>query len=166
MPTGSASVHDVAGFTPLHHCAQKYYNEVTNALAEIILEAGGDVNARNLFGETSILNATMSTNYELIELLLKHDADPFIGENNKNISAANYFHMFPKMNFLFGPSSIKKCKEDRIKIKETVGINNCVVCRIEENGNKRCTGCYYVFYCSRECQVQDWDSHKEDCKVN
>ena len=28
-----------------------------------------------------------------------------------------------------------------------------------------CTGCFAVKYCSRDCQVQDWSSHKVFCKA-
>jgi len=31
-------------------------------------------------------------------------------------------------------------------------------------GEKRCTGCFMVWYCGRDCQSQDWVNHKGDCK--
>jgi hypothetical protein len=30
--------------------------------------------------------------------------------------------------------------------------------------NKGCTGCKVVFYCSKDCQVEDWKVHKKMCK--
>ena len=38
----------------------------------------------------------------------------------------------------------------------------CNKCR-EEPGSRRCTGCLNQWYCSKECQVQDWAYHKFDC---
>lgn len=44
------------------------------------------------------------------------------------------------------------------------------VCRrcykvFEDNAKMICGGCKRVFYCSRDCQVQDWkNGHKRDCK--
>ena len=40
----------------------------------------------------------------------------------------------------------------------------CKVCGVDDD-NKRCTGCYMVWYCGEECQVGDWSAHKKDCKV-
>merc|ERR1719402_503679 len=31
--------------------------------------------------------------------------------------------------------------------------------------NKRCTGCYIVWYCGAPCQRSDWDKHKSQCKA-
>ena len=43
----------------------------------------------------------------------------------------------------------------------------CCVCGAAPGAGqklKRCTACKCVSYCSRECQTQDWPSHKGDCK--
>ena len=38
----------------------------------------------------------------------------------------------------------------------------CVVCR--EVAEKKCERCRFVSYCSRDCQVKDWPTHKQSCK--
>ena len=38
------------------------------------------------------------------------------------------------------------------------------MCGVDDE-NKRCTGCYMVWYCGQKCQVGDWPGHKEECKV-
>lgn len=36
----------------------------------------------------------------------------------------------------------------------------------ENEGKLRCSGCYLVAYCSKDCQRQHWSRHREDCKSN
>ena len=43
------------------------------------------------------------------------------------------------------------------------GCNNCG--SFPQEKNLRCSRCHKVYYCSRECQVGDWDSHKRICKA-
>ena len=64
------NVHDIAGFTPLHHCVSAFGNEVTFKMAERLLRAGAKVNAKNRFGETPLINLAMTTHYDAVELLL------------------------------------------------------------------------------------------------
>ncbi|XP_036151072.1 zinc finger MYND domain-containing protein 10 isoform X2 [Monomorium pharaonis] len=46
-------------------------------------------------------------------------------------------------------------KLDRIEAKK------CLVC--QELSKKRCSRCKDAWYCSRECQVKDWENHKNIC---
>jgi hypothetical protein len=39
----------------------------------------------------------------------------------------------------------------------------CAECRTKLDKKKKCGGCKQVVYCSRECQVKAWPSHKRDC---
>ncbi|KAH8094493.1 hypothetical protein BXZ70DRAFT_947711 [Cristinia sonorae] len=43
--------------------------------------------------------------------------------------------------------------------------NSCSCSAIEKN-LARCAGCGAAFYCSKECQKQDWPEHKSLCKGN
>jgi len=48
--------------------------------------------------------------------------------------------------------------------------NRCTFCKKygDRTTNKvllRCTGCKKVYYCSKECQAKDWQSHKPKCKM-
>ena len=40
----------------------------------------------------------------------------------------------------------------------------CAVCTRTLPSMKRCTQCRAVLYCSRDCQITHWASHKEECK--
>jgi len=37
----------------------------------------------------------------------------------------------------------------------------------EKRGDfKRCGACKNAFYCSKECQNEDWQNHKKNCSKN
>ena len=67
-------------FTALHAAAMKCNIEIM----EILLKAGADVNAKNVFGNNPIMAMILSgrTNIEAYKLLMKYGADPSI----KNIA--------------------------------------------------------------------------------
>ena len=46
-----------------------------------------------------------------------------------------------------------------LKIRKT-----CPVCE-EDNCEQRCSRCFSVFYCSRECQLKHFPRHKVICKT-
>ncbi len=39
----------------------------------------------------------------------------------------------------------------------------CSYCKQKSNNLKQCANCVGIFYCSRECQVNDWKEHKVEC---
>lgn len=50
---------------------------------------------------------------------------------------------------------------DRIPLP--ISSSFCANCNTTENKSLRCTGCNIIFYCSRECQKEDWKLHKNEC---
>jgi len=154
---------DFAGFTPLHHCAQHLGNEVTLKMAERLIRAGADVNAKNRFGDTPLHECVEANKIDMIQLLVNNGADKLINNNDgQSVEVISP----PFIRHLLGSVDKKKAKDERSKLKEAAGgsFKNCLVCGKVEGGNKRCTGCYLVMYCSKECQVGHWNQHKEECK--
>lgn len=49
-------------------------------------------------------------------------------------------------------------------VKEAKQPNQCGKCK--KIARKKCSKCERVYYCSRECQVTDWPSHKIECQAN
>ena len=47
--------------------------------------------------------------------------------------------------------------------KLQVPTGDCNVC--DKLAKNLCSACKFVFYCGRDCQKKDWNSHKEDCKT-
>lgn len=68
------------------------------------------------------------------------------------------------------PCSCLDKKYDEVKHIKKVGFcdnrDSCTLPdrKIERRDMLCCTRCRATFYCSRECQVAAWQSHKEDCK--
>ncbi|CAG8449482.1 6128_t:CDS:1 [Ambispora gerdemannii] len=40
-------------------------------------------------------------------------------------------------------------------------MNKCNVC--QKPSNSQCARCHWVYYCSKECQKEDWKKHKKSC---
>ena len=155
------NVHDVAGFTPLHHCVSSMGNETTFKMAERLLRAGAKVNAKNRFGETPLTNVAMTTHYDAVQLLLDHGADPYIKDNDGTFPL-NTHRWNQKLQKMFGESYKKKIKE-QVRHPDYESQSKCTVCGKKSN-TKKCNGCYFVWYCGSTCQREDWKNHKDLCQ--
>ena len=52
---------------------------------------------------------------------------------------------------------------DEVKLKKaSSGLTYCGFCG--DKANLRCTGCYFIFYCNRNCQQKNFKQHKDICK--
>jgi len=75
---------DKAGFTPLHFAAQQQHADA----ARVLIQAGADVHARNMFGNTplgvALVNAGNSGG-EVVHVLLEAGSDPR-ADNNYGVS--------------------------------------------------------------------------------
>merc|ERR1712024_370103 len=90
------NARDVAGFTPLHLCVEKFANDVTNQMAEILLKAGAEVDARNRLGQTPLYRSVLFKNLKNMALLLKHGASP--SSKNNDGDSLQFFAIFdPEM---------------------------------------------------------------------
>lgn len=77
----------------------------------------------------------------------------------------------------FASSFIDKLKDDDIwqcieslgfgaeDDKKQVAMDSCSYCWAQSTTEKKkfCTRCRAVFYCNKDCQVNDWKYHREDC---
>lgn len=71
---GRRNTAELSGFTPLQYaCVKNDLHEV-----EILLRDGAEIDALNVYGETSLHYAAKSGNQRMVELLLNHKADPNI----------------------------------------------------------------------------------------
>jgi len=162
----NVNVHDVAGFTPLHHCVSSVGNEVTFKMAERLLRAGANVDAKNRFGETPLFNACMSVgttvHYAAVEMLLKHGADPTV-KNYEGQFPNDTFRINPKLQEMFGESYKRNMKE-KMKEPDYESHSKCNVCKTKFKPTKKCNGCFIIWYCGTECQKTDWTQHKGLCQ--
>jgi len=159
------NVRDVAGFSPLHYCAQIHGNKTTLKMAEILIKAGAKVDAQNRFGSTPLMDSTIALRYNLVKFFTKHGADMFLKDHDGS-SAFSLSQWNSKMLEIFSEERKKKASKERERLRELAGgsFSNCSVCGSTEN-TKMCTGCFFVWYCGSKCQKENWGEHKEDCKV-
>ena len=155
------NVHDFAGYTPLHHCLTLVGNDLTLKMAEKLVKARANVNARNRFGATPLIEPLMGNKYEFVEFLLKNGADQTLKEN-EGYSAKLLANMNPKYQRLLVKYERKNTRAEKKELGQNPRCNNCAF----GEGLKKCTGYYHVWYCGADCQKGkgDWESHKEECK--
>ena len=118
-------------------------------------------------GSIPLLEATVSQNLGLMTLLLEHGADTFIANIN-DVSPFSYSSSHPQALEIFSKFTRDACKEARAAEKEAAGGNlrRCAADGCEAEATKKCRGCFAVWYCSKECQLGDWEgNHEAVCKV-
>lgn len=59
---------------------------------------------------------------------------------------------------------IKYLVDEIITIQSLILIMaRCRNCDAKSNNLLLCSRCQLIYYCSKECQLEDWKSHKKDC---
>ena len=111
------------------------------------------------------MESVESNKINFIHLLLKHGADPHI-RNNDGETAMSVSPPF--IQEILGSEVKQRMLKERRLLKEAAGgsLRSCIACGGQKDGNKRCTGCYLVMYCSKTCQVKHWKEHSHKCKVS
>jgi hypothetical protein len=155
------NVHDLAGYTPLHHCLSCSGNEYTMKMAEFLLKKGANANAVNRFGDAPIMECVITHNKEFIKLLIKYKADPLL-KNNNGDTALSLGIVFPGIHALLKIGEKNVVKEERKDAKAEKKFKVCGKC--ESKAEKRCSACFLVWYCSPACQKAHWPDHKATCK--
>jgi len=156
------NVHDMAGYTPLHHCLTTQGNRTTFGFAKLLLRHGADPNRVNRFGCTPLFECLMAYNAEFVELLVKHGARSDV-KCNDGVMASQMVNKFTVMQKLLKKGEKKEVRSKRKTAKQDEGFKTCGICKKE--GSKKCTGCYIEWYCSAECQRADWKDHKAKCQA-
>ena len=160
-----ANIHarDVAGYSVLFHCFTNFGNLTeTRNLGIELMKAGADPNMQNRFGSTVLYENALAQNYENLQILVEHGADPSIEDNDGNSpmeligSRARLYEIFRKA------ASIESNKKRQQAISRGQ-INICDHCG-QPGFTKVCAKCCVAQYCGKECQTLDWKSHRKVCK--
>ena len=136
------------------------------------------VNSKDRCGSTALIVVTVLKKLDWIRFLKDKGANPFIVDNH-NISPYSIVSgSYDLKGFceagdskelqLFEQYTTAACKEERRQLHRAAGgsLKKCSVCSTRPRKvAKKCTGCFMVYYCSKGCQVRDWDNHKIICKV-
>ena len=133
------NARDYGGRTPLHICHGPGHNKVTLKMAGLLIRAGANIHAKDRVGRTPLHTCGISSNLDLVQLLLDNGADPHI-KNNDGHSV--YDCSPPSVLDLLGKSDQRRALVERKLSKEAVGgsFRQCGVCRVAEKVMKRCTG--------------------------
>jgi len=85
-------------------------------------------------------------------------------ENRTNILTQEYFQDQSNWSYcdIPGEEEIENSKWEGLNKK--IGNRFCNRCNCSNKKLQICTGCYKVYYCDQTCQLDNWNSHKEDCK--
>ena len=147
----NVNAKDMLGATPLFFCVMKSRNLATLKIAKVLLDNGGEINATNRLGESALLQPVMMKRFDCVDFLIRNGADPSIHDNEGGCCA--------DMGLI--DSDVK---EHLTPSNTPIDVSMlCALC--SQPSKSRCTACFVVRYCSKECQLIHWDKHKKQCKA-
>ncbi|KAG2491432.1 hypothetical protein HYH03_010218 [Edaphochlamys debaryana] len=150
---------DAIGYTALHHCIM---HAPALDLAQMLIDAGADVNAQDRFGTHALLMAVMTNQADAVRFLLDRGANPELPDNDGCTALQLLLapsHVSPAIRDML----INHQYKDKMKSKDKEAPKVCAQCGAE-GATKKCGGCSTAFYCNRECQVAHWGQHKGVCR--
>merc|ERR1719318_23018 len=139
-----------------------------SAVFHVIIGARTLCGKNPLFRDIQIAAARMmevkNQHQKILSKLLELGADPDIKDQDA-VSCRYMATYLPKISKLFSQADKRSAKKTRADAKVEAGgsLRLCKVCGVDDD-NKRCTGCYMVWYCGQKCQADDWSAHKQGCK--
>jgi len=160
------NVWDITGNSPLYLCCVQPATGPTIpsilTMAKMLLDKGANPNYQNRWGGVPLVHCMKPNGSASAQLLMDYGADPTL-EAIGDISPMHLSNNWPNINAIFTASFKKRVKQERKEAKKTDDFKKCELCK--SSADKRCTGCYFVWYCSGECQNLHWDKHKVCCKA-
>ena len=160
-----ANIHtkDVAAYSVLFHCFTAFgdVNERRELGLELI-KAGLDINEQNRFGCTVLHDNLL--NYENLEFLVEHGADPSIKANDGRSPITLVGLLLKPHNIFCKAACIESCKK-RQQAKSEGKIFKCYYCG-QPGSKKGCANCRLAYYFNRKCQKLHWKCHKKVCQQN
>jgi ankyrin repeat protein len=149
----NVNCEDKRDYTPLIMAASEGYTECVRRL----IEAGAVVDHRSKEDHTTaIYHAANANRVKVVRLLLDKGADPLStrNENNETLAQISRTNKHNEMANLL-ESWVTVPPEERHKL--------CLNCNKYQEGMKRCARCKAAYYCSADCQKNDWKIHKSRC---
>eukprot|EP00088_Acartia_fossae_P029398 TRINITY_DN30264_c0_g1_i2.p1 TRINITY_DN30264_c0_g1~~TRINITY_DN30264_c0_g1_i2.p1 ORF type:complete len:469 (-),score=103.90 TRINITY_DN30264_c0_g1_i2:240-1646(-) len=157
--------HDLAGYTPLHHCTtsrpakgQDYLLKIM----EMLLVNGADINAVNRFGETPLHQCfgPAEDNLAKAKLLARYNANPYLKDIFGNCPMEEASRSCPEIHAVLREAEIRVILDER-RVAKARKLKSCQKCGCQ--AERRCTGCFLYWYCESKCQKSDWPAHEETC---
>ena len=113
------------------------------SVVKLLLQNGADANQKDNDGKTPLMLAFENNDLELFELILKH------GNNVDTTEIQTIYDANPN-------------DEEKRELYHLLNKYNCRFCKRRTN-HKKCGKCRVARYCSKKCQTNDWENHKEEC---
>lgn len=143
---------DIAGNTPIAIAAGETASKESLELVQVLVNMGANINIHNRYGDTIMVDATVTQNEAALKALLDAGAD---GYAEDNVGMPVYAKALGTP--LMGRVWVNHVRENVLKNEK------CGACG-RGGASKFCSKCRKVYYCSRECQVKAWKSgHKMEC---
>ncbi|KAF7361381.1 hypothetical protein MSAN_01170900 [Mycena sanguinolenta] len=150
-------VEDIVGLTALHHASTS--GTVQDEMIRCLLEHGANVNHRNRYGEISLLGTMHLNLIPTIDILMEYDVDIDIPDLD-GFTARNHFLVCgPQVTAAMTKWIRKREGKDAPRAEKS-----CDACGKTDSSLKNCGRCRVARYCSSECQVKAWPSHKTNCR--
>lgn len=168
---------DTSGTTALFH-AISTHPTFEPALAQILYDAGAEVNARNRYGANAAHEICMLSNSDKEGLKMTEEALRWFVTHGGNIDVKDSDKCTPRT--VLGLTTGMIGLRDRARILKVVEEEDgrrqgrkgvcCVFCGREDAKKLlQCGRCRKAGYCeplSRQCQKLDWPRHKTECKAS
>lgn len=170
---------DLSGSQALHHCISTK-PAFDPELAQMLHDAGGDVNARNRYGGTTAHEivlvydlydrAKMQRSADALKWFLDHGGNVDIADGDGATARRCIVHLRQKVAGA-GRRAIRLPmwgvldSEDRRRKRLADSI--CGFCGRDDVKLMTCSRCKKMKYCAppRKCQNADWANHKRSCKA-
>ncbi|KAH9891886.1 ankyrin [Cubamyces lactineus] len=146
---------DFAGYTALHHACRK---RARPELVQILICAEADPNQQDRWGGVPIMSALQCGCLKTMKALLEAGASVDV-EDGDGMSPAKFA---PQA----GPvltAVVQQWKRKREGVSLPLDKKACATCGGTGCGIKLCARCNAIWYCSRDCQKRDWQTHKLRC---
>jgi MYND finger len=163
---------DLSGTTALSHCFSTKPG-LDFEYAQLLYDAGGDVNHRNRYGctvaqeivQVYILNdkTVVANAKKAFEWFLTHGGNVNIADGD----GCTVRHMLFATALKYAIPEFIKVLEKEDKRRAAKGDASCKLCGREDKKLLFCGRCKKVRYCQppgRMCQKTDWPNHKKECK--
>jgi len=86
-----------------------------------------------------------------------------IKEMNGLVNITHYFHE-NNWSYCEIPGLEEKERAEWELLNKNIGGRFCNKCKCDNKKLQICKGCFKVYYCDETCQLDNWNSHKGDCK--